>query len=178
MNLHDVTTSGKSVNNCDECAAVSNKFEIDGHKMLHCFACNRCSVPSFDLEHRLYIDVLESLPHNFDALALGVLSTAGSFTWLCHSCRDKVRHLNNPVDDSKLDVANKPGWFKELTDVLDAKFEEIDNKVNSNIDVLAADLNNFKENVKEKLTSFSHAAKDPATDSPLRKRKVPFPARP
>lgn len=170
--------SGKSGGDCSLCVTASAKYGIDGHKKLHCYSCNKCFVKYIDFEHKLYFDMMVNIDEMVDPLAVTLLAKLGSFTWLCHSCRQKIRYDKNRVDDGKLDM-QKPTWFKDLTAVLDAKFDEIDNKVNSNIDILAADLNNFKTNVNEKLSSFSHAATNNMDAlSPLRKRKTPFPSQP
>ena len=69
---------------------------------------------------------------------------------------------------------SKPAWLGELTSLFEDKLQDIDNKINSNIDILAADLLSFKEEVGNQLSLRPELlANSFSSFSPPRKRKSP-----
>ena len=115
----------------------------------------------------------------------------GGERWFCGECFNTIfgngkklgSNWMKAVIDAKVQetvqMLDKPTWFKELVALLDDRFMDIDRRVNTNIDLLAADLSNFKVQVEDQILSLNSAeteVEDLSSKSPLRKRKMAVPS--
>lgn len=160
--------SGKSGGNdaCEFCVAAHKAWiRHDVVAKYHCYLCNVCSVKDLDVEHIDQRDIISEMDVGLNACSK-TYENLGNFVWLCSQCLSNMKTMN--VAET-VETLSKPAWLGELTALFENKLQEIDHKVNSNIDILAADLSSFKEEVGNQLRP--QMAIDDCS-SPLRKRRI------
>ena len=101
----------------------------------------------------------------------------GSFVWICSKCKTLPGKPMNTVADNEEVTNCPPLWVSKFSEDITSKLNSLDEKVNTNIDVLANDLAAMKSNVSDEINRF-HNLNVPATtdfNSPLRKRPKALP---
>ena len=167
--------SGKSggIDTCKSCVAAHKAWlSHDDVAKYHCYLCNVCSVKDLNVEDFDSQDLIVDMDAGLTACTTS-FSNLGSFIWLCSQCLNNVKDKTNSAEP--VSSVSKPAWVGELTSLFENKLQEIDHKVNSNIDILAADLLNFKEEVGNQLLRGpqSLVSNGFSSFSPPRKRKSP-----
>ena len=106
----------------------------------------------------------------------------GNVVWLCPTCSCKSLAY---MDNHQPEVDIVPKWFNNFVDKLKVDLENMDVKMNSNIDKLVADLSDVKQSVSNEMVALKDLLKSNAADysanihgvlpkSPIRKRKTPM----
>ena len=182
MDVHEIDSGqdGSLTENCSFCMAAHTSFETFNYTRMHCSQCNQCSMEDIEMEGYNNCDLVNEIHCGFQSVERKNedVNKLGSFKWLCRNCLDNVATPKDPTEDAHENT--KPSWFQELTDFFNDKFKELDLKVNSNIDFLAADISDFKENIASQLKTFKEVtpifpplgyATVASTATPPRKRK-------
>ena len=136
---------------------------------MHCSCCGKCALLDYDQDCPTSMDDVLYIYNAFRAgtnanyqLTERSTQRIGAFFWSCLDCNQKVGNVND-----------SPPWLHRLTKSLESKLHDIDTKVKTNIDALAADIANFKLNVGSQVQQVSSHSFDQSLNSPFRKRRLP-----
>ena len=176
VNEIDSGQNGNSLKTCSDCMSAHETFETYTYRRMHCFRCNHCSMEDIDLEdYSQNYDLVTYIDNGFQSVENEDMKELGSFKWFCQNCLDNMAIPKIPAIEN-----DKPSWFHELTSYFDNKFQELDIKVNKNIEGLAVDMSAFKQNVDTQLKTLKEVTptfpalsnvSNLSTGTPPRKRK-------
>ena len=153
----------------------------------HCSFCNKCCLTDLVLDgsepsKRSVLGLNHGFTHCGTANNIANVNLFGSFVWVCSTCKTTPKNRTHSSTDSQELTNCPPLWLsKFLEDIVD-KLNNLDEKVNTNINVLAADLAAMRGNVSEQLSRFEGLQLEASTgnetksndvSSPERKRKAP-----
>ena len=164
----DPGKSGDSEDNCKVCSVANEVCSTGNSHKFHCALCNKCALEDvyyYVDSNVMIIEQLDFYYYNCGSVCeSAAYSHLGDFVWLCHECRTKSVESRKTSDD-------RPTWLDEFSSMMDNKLKVLDEKINSKIDTMAADMTYIKESMCAH--SKYVGSYDVSTSSPLRKRKTP-----